>query len=58
MSNKIRLIIWGIFAAVSITIALVNRGWHETKWMLLAFFIIGVAYEIILYFQIKKRLKK
>lgn len=58
MSNKTRLILWSVFAVVSITIALANRGWSETKWMLLAFFIIGVGYETILYFKMKKSRKE
>ena len=58
MSNRARLVIWSIFAVVSITIGLTNKGFHETWPMLLAFLVIGVGYELINYFVIRKRLKK
>lgn len=58
MTNKLRYTIWSIFAVISIVFALANRGWQDTKWMLLAFFVIGMGYEVINYFVIRKRLGK
>lgn len=55
MSNKTRMIVWSIFAVCSIVFALANRGWQETKWMLLAFFVIGIGYEVILYFKMRNK---
>lgn len=58
MSDKTRLTIWSIFAVVSITIGIANKGFESTWPMLLAFLVIGVGYELINYFVIRKRLKK
>jgi hypothetical protein len=58
MSNKTRLTIWSIFAVIAVILGVANRGFHQTWPMLLAFLVIGVGYEVINYFVIRKRLRK
>jgi hypothetical protein len=51
MGTKTRLLIWTIFLTAATIFAVANKGWQETKWALIAFYILAIVVEIILYFK-------
>ena len=49
MSTKFRLLLWAIFLTTATIFAIANNGWHETKWLLLVFYLLAIVTELILH---------